>query len=227
MNTIRRNTMRRNAGGQTKPLCIRRLFAVLCSIAFIIASGCGGGSGAAPTSTVTLPGIEEMLSDKVLGDPNAPVTIIDYSALTCPHCADFHLNTLPLVKAKYIDTGKARLVYRDFPFNQAGIIASMLARCSGNTRYFDALELIYANQASWAAAADPEVALANILGMPREQADACLADQALSDGIQAMEQDGQQRYGVTGTPTFIINGQKIVGDQPFAVFDEVLGALAP
>ncbi len=204
-----------------------RPFAFLCCLIFLAAAGCGSGSGPEAASSDALPGIAEMLSEKVLGDPNAPITIIDYSALTCPHCADFHLNTLPRIKEKYIDTGKAKLVYRDFPFNRAGLTASMLARCSTEADYFGALELMYRNQASWAGDTDPEKALVDILGMSQKKADACLSDKALEDGIQAIQLGGQQSYGVNATPTFIINGQKIVGSQPFADFDRVLEALSP
>jgi protein-disulfide isomerase len=227
MNAIRRREMHCNADTETRPVLTAWLLAVLCCLTLLVAAGCGSDSKPAATSADLLPGIDEMLSEKVLGDPNAPITIIDYSALTCPHCADFDLNTLPQLAAKYIDTGKAKLLYRDFPFSQAGLTASMLARCSGNAHYFEALDLIYKNQASWASETDPENALVSILGMPQAKADACLADKALADGMQEMEKTAQQSYGVNATPTFIINGQKIIGDQPFAVFDQLLGALAP
>ncbi len=223
---MRRREIHCDTDTETRPVLTAWLMAILCFLTLLVAAGCGSDSGPASTSADVLPGIDEMLSEKVLGDPNAPITIIDYAALTCPHCADFHLNTLPQLKAKYIDTGKAKLIYRDFPFNQAGLTASMLARCSGNAHYFEALELIYENQASWVSETDPENALASILGMPQTKADACLADKTLSDGIQEMEKTGQQSYGVNATPTFIINGQKIVGDQPFTVFDQLLGTLA-
>ncbi len=223
---MKNKTLRFRAGKEKKPARFARLFAILCLLTALAAAGCGDSSPA-PTTSDSIPGIEEMLSDKVMGDPNAPITIIDYCALTCPHCADFHVNTLPRIKTKYIDTGKAKLVYRDFPFNQTGLTASMLARCSGNAHYFEALDLMYRNQASWSGAADPEKALVNILGMPQAKADACLSYKELEDGIQAMKQEGQQSYGVNATPTFVINGQKVVGAQPFEAFDQILGALAP
>ncbi len=223
MNTIPPKAVRCDAGREKKPSLPIRFFTLLCLLAVLTAAGCGDSD----TAPAALPGIDEMLSEKVLGDQNAPITMIEYSALTCPHCADFDLNTLPQIKAKYIDTGRAKLLYRDFPFNQNGLTASMLARCSGNAHYFEAIDLMFRNQASWSGEADPKNALANILGMPLEKADACISDKALEDGIQVIKNDGQQLYGVNATPTFIINGQKVVGSLPFAEFDQILEAVSP
>ena len=125
-------------------------------------------------------GDEEM----VLGDPNAPVTIIEYSSLTCPHCASFHINTLPQVKERYIDTGEARLFYRDFPFDRASLLAAAIARCAGRERFFVFLDVLFRTQDAWSRDPDPAKALAKVGrlgGLSNEAIDACFADQALLD----------------------------------------------
>ena len=228
MTTISSKIVSDNTEKEKKSSLSIKLLMLLCFLTVLAATGCGGGDGSPGQDVTTaLPGIQEMLADKVLGDPDAPVTIIDYSALTCSHCADFHLNTLPEIKAKYIDTGKAKLIYRDFPFNQTGLTASMLARCSGEKSYFKVLDLMFRTQADWSLDSDPKKALVNILGMSQEKADACLADKELEDGLLKIQKDGQQQFGVSATPTFLINGQKIVGSLPFAEFDRILEGLSP
>jgi protein-disulfide isomerase len=192
--------------------------------------GCGDKSTPAGPSA-PLPNLEEMLADKVLGDRAAPISIIEYSSLTCHYCADFHTLTLPQVKAAYIDPGKARLIYRDFPLdNNAALSAAMVARCSVDN-YFVVLDLLYRTQASWAGAGDTVSALKRVVepaGLSSALVDACLASTDLRNGIQNIRSDGRNQYGINATPTFIINGQQtVVGAQPFAVFDAILKGLTP
>ena len=166
-------------------------------------------------------GGEEM----VLGDPNAPVTMIEYSSLTCPHCASFHKNTLPQVKERYIDTGEARLLYRDFPFDRGGLLAAAIARCAGPERYFSFLDVLFRTQEAWSHDPNPAKALAKIGrlgGLSSAAIDACFADQALLDSILESRLTGAQKFNVSSTPTFIINGEKLVGAQPFDRFAEVI-----
>lgn len=147
--------------------------------------------------------------DEVLGRKDAPITIIEYSSLTCPHCARFHAETLPEIKKNWIDTGKAKLILRDFvwdPYAQAG---AMLAHCSGE-RYFAFIETFYHSQANWLHAAQPLDALKGIArlgGMSLEESDKCLQNAALLNEINARKDDGEKRYGVESTPSFIINGK--------------------
>ncbi len=165
------------------------------------------------------------VAEMVLGAADAPVTIIEYSSLTCPHCASFHRDTLPRIKANYIDTGKARLVYRDFPFDQGALFAAAVARCAGPDRYFGFIEVLFRTQTTWAAAPDTVEALARIGrlgGMKRAAIDACVANQALLDSILASRVTGATEFNVTSTPTFIINGEKLVGAQPYERFEEIL-----
>jgi len=179
-------------------------------------------SAAEPVST------EEALADKVLGNPDAPVEIIAYESLTCPHCASFHHNAWPEIKEKYIDTGKAKFVFRDFPFDAIGLRASMMARCMGDERYYGILDVLFNSQSQWTRAEDPMKALAGIgrlAGLDQAAFDACMANEELMDGILKGRQRGQSEFEVSSTPTFIINGTKVVGAQPFEAFAEVIAPL--
>ena len=164
-------------------------------------------------------------ADMVLGDPHAPIEIIEYSSLTCPHCAKFHNETLPRLKAAYIDTGKARLVYRDFPFDRDALYAAAVARCAGRDKYFGFLEVLFRTQTSWARAGDVVAALARIGrlgGLKRQAIDICLDDQALLNGIMASRINGAKEFDISSTPTFIINGEKFEGAQPYERFAEII-----
>lgn len=172
---------------------------------------------------------EEALAEKVMGSPDAPIEIIAYESLTCPHCASFHANAWPKIKETYVETGKARFVFRDFPFDALALRAGMLARCSGEERYFGVLEVLFESQDGWMRADDPMKALAGIgrlAGISQEGFDACMANEQLLDGILARRQEGEREFDVTSTPTFFINGTKVVGAQPFEKFDEILKPLA-
>jgi protein-disulfide isomerase len=165
-----------------------------------------------------------MLSEKALGSPTAPVTMIEYSSLGCSHCGDFHSTTLPQLKSAYIDTGRTRLVYRDYPIGDAAIAGAMVARCSGEA-YFTTLETLFRTQASWAYASDYKGALKNVmagLGIPSNVVDTCLASTELRAGVLALKQGGLQDYGVNATPTFLINGQKVLGAYPYAYFAAII-----
>ena len=174
---------------------------------------------------------EEALEDRVLGDPNAPVTILDYSSLTCPHCATFHNTTLAQLKKDYIDTGKAKLVFRDFPFDGAALRASQLTRCAPKERYWGLLDLFFQKQEQWSRATDPVAALgklAKLAGLSQSDIDACIANERLADGILAIRQEGEQRYKIESTPTFVLNEGKetISGAQPLDVFAKAIDKLA-
>jgi protein-disulfide isomerase len=169
-----------------------------------------------------------MLADRVLGSDSAPITMIDYSSLNCPHCANFTSATLPSIKLNYIDTGKVRLVTREFPLNNGSALsAAMLARCAGD-RYSDAVSELYASQDMWASASDPTSILKSAVYpvMSGAVADACLADTALRNGLWAIRTSASSN-GIQATPTFVINGQPYVGDMPYASFDAIFKSLLP
>lgn len=195
-------------------------FAAVAAAAAMLFSAC---SEAEPISA------QEALKDYPVGDANAPVTLIEYSSLGCPHCADFHAKTLPEIKKNYIDTGKVKLVIRDFPLGGPATAAAMMARCTKPERRAQFIEVLFKNQDSWAKAQDPKAALARIGklgGMSEAEFDRCTSDKALFEGIQKLQLEAQQKYDVNATPTFIVvrgnssEGEKISGAQPYEVFEK-------
>jgi protein-disulfide isomerase len=170
------------------------------------------------------PGEASVLEDMVLGDPAAPVTIIEYASMTCPHCAHFEETTYPELKKRYIDTGKVRLIFREFPLDRLAVAAAMLARCGGKDKYFPILETLFRTQREWAVAQDPITPLLNIakqVGFTKESFEQCLSDQKLLVGVEAMR-SAAEKLGVNSTPTFFINGQVHRGD---ITIDEVDNAV--
>jgi protein-disulfide isomerase len=172
--------------------------------------------------------LDKVMMERVLGKPEAPITIVEYASMTCPHCARFHKETLPKLKAAYIDTGKAKLIYRDFPFDGLALRAAAMARCAPAERYFAVVETLFQQQEAWTRAKDPLAALGNIgklAGMSQASIDACLKDTRLLDAIVQIRLDGEKKEGVDSTPTFIIAGKKISGAEPFETFDKLLKTL--
>jgi protein-disulfide isomerase len=152
--------------------------------------------------------------EQILGNPQAPVTIIEYASLTCPHCAQFHTEVLPELKERYIAPGKVRLIYRDFPLDQKALSAAALAHCAGPDRYFSFLDVLFQTQASWAQADDHIAALkrlGKLGGLSEEKMDACLADEELTDGILRTRLEGQNEHQVDSTPTLVIDGKTYAG----------------
>ncbi|MGB1547192.1 MAG: DsbA family protein [Alphaproteobacteria bacterium] len=179
-------------------------------------------------------GQEEAVQDeapgpvRALGAETAPVTIIDYSSLTCPHCAKFHVEILPELKKKYIDTGKVRLVYRNFPLDNVAHKAAMLASCAPEGKYFDFLDLLFSRQRQWAGSDNPREALASLgqmAGIDRKGFDACIADADLGDLILKERLYGEETYEIRSTPTFIIDGKNHVGALSIEDFDAILEPL--
>ena len=206
----------------------RYVAAALGAFALFATLALSGGPAAAQAIDTT-----KALADRVLGDPKAPVTILDYSSMTCPHCARFHTETLPKIKEKYIDTGKAKLVFRDFPFDQWALRAAMLARCAPQERYYPLLDVLFKSQGQWASAKDPAASLTQIgklAGLSEETIKACWADQKLADGVLNSRLEGQNKDKVESTPTFILSSgsgtTKVEGAQPFEKFAEAIDKLA-
>ncbi len=163
--------------------------------------------------------------DRILGDANAPVTIIEYSSLTCPHCANFHKNTLPEVRKNWIETGRARIVYRHFPFDALGLRAAMVANCIEGDRHFSFLDALFYGQELWTRAQDPLGALEQVAafaGLDKATFDACIADEAELNRILIRAKDARETYGVNSTPTFIINGAKVQGAVGYDEFNKAL-----
>lgn len=148
------------------------------------------------------------------GSADAKVTFVEYASFTCPHCANFHMNVYPQLKADYIDTGKINFVYREVYFDRFGLWAGMIARCGGEDRYFGIADMLYARQPDWSRNADPMDNIANmkkigkLAGMTDEQMDTCLNDQAHAEALVAAFQTNASADEITATPSFIINGKK-------------------
>lgn len=167
----------------------------------------------------------ELLAERALGDPAAPVTIIEYSSLTCPHCATFHNETLPQIKETYIETGKARFIYRDHPLNTPAALAAMVARCVDEERYFGFLDVLYRDLQGWAGSDDIRGQLqirARLAGLSSADFEACVENRELFDALNAARDEAAQTVGVESTPTFQINGRKVTGAQPYEVFAEII-----
>jgi protein-disulfide isomerase len=167
------------------------------------------------------------LGDKVLGSDSAPVTIVEYASVTCSHCATFHQKTYPALKSKYIDAGKVKLIFREFPTQPApvAIAGFMLARCADD-KYFPMLDAIFDQQQSWAQ--DPYNGLLRIArqaGFSQEKFEACLNDKKLAEQIQAVAERGNTQFKVESTPTFFINGKKYVGALSMPELEKILEPL--
>lgn len=172
--------------------------------------------------------VEQALQDRILGDPGAPIAIVEYASFTCPQCARFHLETMPELKKVWIDTGKAKLIYRDFPLDKRAAAASVVARCAPPERYFEIVDALYEQQDSWARAADSassQAAVSRLTGLSSSEIEKCLGNQPLVDGVLKMRLDAQQTLGIKGTPTFIIQGKLVRGAVPFENLDEFLRSL--
>lgn len=191
----------------------------LAALAFALALPFAAGSGA-PASAQSA----EPLPDVVLGSEDAPVTVIEYASMTCPHCASFHNGPFQQLKEEYIDTGKVKYVFREFPFDPLAAAVSMLARCSGDD-YFDVIDLFFETQSQWAVregALEEIRKLAMQAGFTRAEFEACLTDQALLDGINAVKEEGYNEYGVTATPTILIDGEKLEGARNIRALREAI-----
>ncbi len=152
--------------------------------------------------------------DIVLGSDKAPVTVIEYASMTCPHCAHFSMTTFPELQKRYIDTGKVRFIFREFPLDALAAAGFMLARCAGKDKFIPVIETLFAKQPDWVVKEPLAAAARNrqAVRLHRAVFDACLANQKVLDGIQEVRDHAADKLGVNSTPTFFINGKKFVGD---------------
>jgi protein-disulfide isomerase len=166
------------------------------------------------------------LGEMTMGDDNAPVTIVEYASMTCPHCAHFHAETLPELKKRYIDTGKVRFIFREFPFDPLAAGAFMLARCADKDKYFPLIDALFSQQTKWVTQnpIEPLMAIAKQAGFTQESFEACLANQKVLEGIEWVRNRASEKLGVDSTPTFFINGTKLKGA---ASIDEMAKAIDP
>ena len=165
--------------------------------------------------------------EMVQGNPDAPVTVIEYASFTCPHCANFNAGVYEQLKANYIDTGKVRFVYREVYFDRFGLWAAMVARCGGPEKYFGISDMIYDTQRDWTAGGDPATVAGNLrriglmAGIEAEQLDACLNDGEMAQALVAVYQQNAQADGIDSTPSFVIDGQKY-SNMPYEDFARIL-----
>ncbi len=150
------------------------------------------------------------MGDRVLGRDDAPSTIIEYASLTCPHCASFHADVLPDLKANYIDTGKTKLIYRDFPLDDLALIVALLAHCVKGDAYFEFLNVLYEQQSAWAAAPKNHLLkLMKQVGINEAGFDKCIANQEILNAIRWERDRASKDFEVNSTPTIFVRGEKV------------------
>lgn len=191
------------------------------TLALMVAAG--GTLAAGPSFAQDLhAGTEDM----ILGDLDAPVEVIEYASLTCPHCASWHIQVWPRLRSEYVDTGKVKFVFREVYFDRFGLWGAMLARCD-RTRYFGIVDLLLKTQRDWSRAGDPAAIVGAMrrvgaqAGLSAEMMDQCLSDGTLAESLVATYQENAQRHNVTGTPTFVIQGTTY-GNMGFDQFAEII-----
>lgn len=222
-----------------------RLRNVLIAVVVVVIAGVAGyfawqhfqpapaatAAGAAPDdlSPINSPLAQAQPDDFVEGDANAPITMIEYSSLSCPHCARFQKDVLPTIKKDYIDTGKVKLIQRDFPLNKPAVQAAQLAHCAGPMRYFAIVDVLFKTQDQWLTedAVEKLAQIAATAGMDRPTFDACLANKDTEAKIVATRKAGEDAFGINATPTFIINGVKREGEQSVDDLKALFAKLAP
>jgi len=198
-------------------------------LGFVVLTGLSVGFfGLSPApASAGIASLEEATKEMVVGDAAAPVTLIEYASLGCPHCANFHKDAYPLIKKNYIDTGKVRMIYRDFPLGTPALAASMISRCGGPGRYFGMVEVFFRGQAQWSRAENPINALKSVArfgGMSGTDVDACLQNQELLNYIQKTAREGQEKHEINATPSFVLGGRTISGSLPYEDFKKLLDA---
>jgi len=173
---------------------------------------------------------KSLVLEMAMGAEEAPLTVIEYASFTCPHCRNFHQNTFKKFKENYIDTDKVRFIYREVYFDRFGLWAGMVARCGGGDKYFGISSMIYDQQSTWTkgenpgAIADNLVTIGKTAGLTGDEIDACLQDSAMAQAMIAVYQENAERDGVKSTPSFLIDGELVSGDQSYDAFSAILDA---
>ena len=199
----------------------RRSFCTAAAAASLLSamSPWPGGSQWIAPAFAQAPSVDDLMQagpfgDQWQGSPDAPITMIEYASVTCPHCADFAVNVYPALKARYIDTGKVRYVLREFPFDRLAAAGFMLTRCAGSDKYFDLVEVLFEKQRDWVVEQplEPLLAIARQAGFSQQSFEQCLANQNVLDGIDWVRKRAVEKFAVDATPTFFINGTRHRGE---------------
>jgi protein-disulfide isomerase len=153
------------------------------------------------------------LGEMAMGDEKAPITVIEYASMTCPHCAHFSEATFPELKKRYIDTGKVRFLFREFPLDQLAAAGFVLARCAGPDKYFPLIETLFAQQHDWVVQKplQPLLAIAKQAGLSQQAFEACLDNREMLEKLEKVRNDASDKFGVNSTPTFFVNGKRLAG----------------
>jgi protein-disulfide isomerase len=200
---------------------------MLLTLGFAVALTLGSPAWAETTA-------DDGSGEMFIGKPDAPITIIAYESLLCPHCAAFHAGTLPKLKAEYIDKGLVKMIFREFPGTSRepwARIPAMMARCLGSDRYFTMIDLMFKDQEKWTKAETGQQLLDNIAaygrlaGMTKEQFDSCLKNEKMLRAMADRWREGVEKHGVEGTPHFVIGDARISGNRPIEEFEKVLKPL--
>ncbi len=198
---------------------MRLIFSVFAAVFLFVAA-----PQMASAQTLDVPAV---MQDRILGDPNAPVTIVAYESLTCPHCAGFHRDTYDELIERFVDTGQAKFIYREFPLDQSAVVAAALARCTAEPQFYGMIEVLFRTQGQWARAHDLTGALGQIgrmSGVSEEAFQACIANEELVNAIIESRQNASLA-GVQSTPTFEINGQLYPGNRSIDEFASIIEPL--
>lgn len=166
------------------------------------------------------------LGERSMGSPDAPVVMIEYASATCPHCAEFHNTIWPLIRSKYVDTGKVRFVFREFPLDNLAFGAFILARCAPEDKYFPTIDLLFKHQGVWMSSTARKglFQIMQMVGMNKAEFDQCLKREDLGKGIVNAAKTARDEFGVKATPTFFINGGDVRGVEGFTQFEERIEA---
>lgn len=179
-------------------LKVHLLFGII--FAFIYSAGQGGAS-------------EKAITEMSMGKVDAPVTLIEYASFTCPHCADFHMDVMPLIKKEFVDSGEVKFIYREIYFDGPGLWAGLLARCKGKEKYFGMVNLLYNKQKTWAKGKEPQDFIDNLLsvgrqaGISNETSLACMQDQKKAEALVELFQKNSLADNITSTPSLVLNGE--------------------
>ncbi len=219
---------------RSRPLSItRRAFTAALSL-----TGLAALAGLSPLRLITQASAQTAadvakpvsLPDMALGPADAKVTITEFASMTCPHCAAFNAETFPKIKAAYIDTGKVRYIFREFPLDIKAAAGSMLSRCIANGdpgKYFAVTDMLFRSQSDWVMKNTTETLerIGKQAGLSQQQVDNCLKDQSLLDKIAADQKYASEVLKVDSTPTFFINGERIKGEASFEEFQKKIDPL--